>query len=206
VVKVKGLAERKVKSNLAIWKIHISTKTQTKSEQYTLVRKQKKVLEEFLLKNGIEKEEIEFGNISIKDSYINSNQLKKLVALKEPINNFTGNIRVTITSSKVDQVKKISSKLDELILEGVPISNSEMYFVFNKVNEIKEDMIREATLNAKKAAQSFARNAGNTVGAIRTANQGYFEIKDTDTIQNWSSNYTLFKKVRVVTNVSFFLK
>ena len=60
-------------------------------------------------------------------------------------------------------------------------------------------MIEEATKNAREVAQKFADDSGSKLGKIREANQGYFTIEDRD------SNTPNIKKVRVVTNVTYYL-
>ncbi len=59
--------------------------------------------------------------------------------------------------------------------------------------------IAEATRDARRAAEQFARDSGSEVGAIRNAQQGYFSIEDRDPFSpDW-------KKIRVVTTVECFL-
>jgi len=77
-------------------------------------------------------------------------------------------------------------------------SSSTEYF-FTGLDEIKPEMIREATQDARRSAQQFAEDSGASVGGIRTARQGYFSINDRD---RFSPGH---KKIRVVTTVEFFL-
>ena len=68
------------------------------------------------------------------------------------------------------------------------------------MNDIKPDMIREATGNARASAEKFAQDSKSKVGKIRTASQGVVEIEDRDAASpEW-------KRVRVVTTVDFFLE
>jgi hypothetical protein len=68
-------------------------------------------------------------------------------------------------------------------------------------------MIAEATQNARRSAEEFARDSGTSVGGIKTASQGYFSVgpRDGDECENCSSNggSTPFQKVRVVTTVDY---
>ena len=49
---------------------------------------------------------------------------------------------------------------------------------FTQLNDIKPGMLKEATRNARLAADEFAANAGVNVDGIRSARQGGFVIRD----------------------------
>ena len=75
-----------------------------------------------------------------------------------------------------------------------------MAFTFTGLNEIKPQMIEEATVNARTAAEKFAADSQSKLGKIKTANQGQFTIEDRD------RNTPQIKEVRVVTSVTYFLE
>ena len=81
-----------------------------------------------------------------------------------------------------------------------------MSFTFTGLNEIKPEMVAEATRDARAAAEQFAEDSGSDVGSIRRATQGYFSItaRDGDD-QGWGAADSPFKKVRVVTTIDFML-
>jgi len=90
----------------------------------------------------------------------------------------------------------------ELVGQGVALVRSydaETEYFFTGLEAVKPEMIREATQDARRAAQQFAEDSGARVGGIRTAQQGYFSINDRD---RFSPEH---KKIRVVTTVQFFL-
>jgi hypothetical protein len=81
-----------------------------------------------------------------------------------------------------------------------------MAYSFTKLNAIKPEMVAEATKDARAAAEQFARDSQSRVGKIRNATQGYFEITARDgEAGGWGMADSPFKKVRVVTTVSFSL-
>ena len=73
-------------------------------------------------------------------------------------------------------------------------------FYPNAINEIKPEMVEEATKKAKEVAEKFALDSKSRVGKIRSATQGLFTITDRD------QNTPEIKKVRVVTTISYYLK
>ena len=99
-------------------------------------------------------------------------------------------------------VKKTQPESAQLVSQGVLLTQRyehKIQYIFTRLNEIKPQMIAEATANARQAAQQFAEDADASVGAIRSAQQGYFSVEDLD-------SYTPdIKQVRVVTNVEYLL-
>lgn len=83
-----------------------------------------------------------------------------------------------------------------------------MAYTFTGLNSIKPEMVALATRDARASAEQFAKDSGTSVGAIKSATQGYFEInaRDGDSGGGWGVSDTPYKKVRVVTTVNFFLR
>jgi hypothetical protein len=98
----------------------------------------------------------------------------------------------------------IISTQSELLNTGVALSAGEYQYVtqyfFTGLNEIKPQMIEEATRNARASAEKFARDSGSKLGKIKTANQGQFTISDRD------ANTPHIKTVRVVSTIEYMLK
>ena len=101
------------------------------------------------------------------------------------------------------QVRKLIPKQADLLARGVAIVNDYNYQItygYTGLNDIKPQMIQEATANAREAAIKFAEDSKNKVGKIKTASQGQFSITDKD------QNTPYIKKIRVVTSVDYYLK
>ena len=72
-------------------------------------------------------------------------------------------------------------------------------YLFSRLNEVKPEMIEEATRNAREVASKFAEDSNSRLGKIRQASQGQFSIEPRDT------NNPHIKKVRVVSTVEYYL-
>ncbi len=75
----------------------------------------------------------------------------------------------------------------DLLREGVELSGSGISFTFTKLNDLKPEMIAEATRHARRSAEQFAKDSGASVGSIKTASQGYFSVgaRDGDRRRGW---------------------
>jgi len=197
---VKGLAERKVQADKAFWSIKYTVTGDEQAsiaELYKESESDQKTITTLLTKNGFSAEEIKPGIINyFKKEFRDENQ--KLVETKHVL---VGAIEVQ--TSQVTLVAEGRSKLNTLIAQGLDVDNNAPSYHFTKLNDIKPAMLKEATTNARLAANEFAINAGVKVGGIRRATQGGFIIRDIG--QNYGDTQKIEKNVRVVTNVTFFL-
>jgi hypothetical protein len=67
-------------------------------------------------------------------------------------------------------------------------------------------MIAEATARARESAEQFARDSRTSLGGIRRANQGVFEILPRDQAQGITEASQIVKTVRVVSTVDYLLR
>lgn len=197
---VKGLAERRVEADKAYWLIQYTVAGNDKAEISKLYEEsesdQRKIIS-LLKSSGFSDDEILPGVINyLKKEFRDEDQ-----QLVEEKHFLVGEIEVQ--TSKVRLVSEGRSKLNTLIAQGLDVKNNPPAYHFTKLNEIKPAMLKEATKNARLAANEFAINAGVKVGGIRSARQGGFVIRDVG--QSYGDTKKIEKDVRVVTNVTFFL-
>ena len=196
----KGLAERRVKADRANWTLTFRIAGRDKSNiswLYAQSEKNQKKIVDLLKENGFSDEEIKLGVIDyIYREFRDDDQ--KLV---DELHQLNGSIH--IETGQVDLVSKVRTSVNKLIAEGIDIQNSEPRYIFTKLNDIKPEMLSEATQNARIAANEFAENAGVTVGGIRNARQGSFYVRDAG--QEYGDTRKIEKDVRVVTTITFYL-
>ncbi len=197
---VKGLAERRVEADRAFWRIQYTVSGADKaaiSELYDQSESDRSRIVSLLLESGFSESEISPGVVAYNhQEYRDEDQ-----ALVDEKFYLTGSIEVE--TDNVQLVSSARSKLNELIALGVDIRNNAPAYYFTKLNDIKPEMLKEATTNARLAANEFASNAGVEVGGIRNARQGGFIIRDVG--ENFGDTKKIEKDVRVVTTITFYL-
>jgi uncharacterized protein len=208
-VTVKGLVERKVKSDLAIWPLTYKEAGDDLATLYAKTEADKKTILQFLSDQGIEASEIEIGIIRVVDTqaqeYGGGARAPHRYIVEQPI---------TVRTSRVDQVAAAAQKTILLLQKGIVLSGNPgqgLTYKFMGLNSIKPDMITEATRNARAAADRFAADSGSKVGSIRQANQGVFSILPADQVDGTDAGYggadnSLMKTVRVVTSIDYYLE
>ncbi len=204
-VTVKGLSEMNVKADLAIWKLKFVTTGQELVSSQKKITTQANDINTFLKEQGFKDEEIKMGRIETNDLMANPYR-----------NNENNDIRfilsqtITVRSSKVDLVEKSLTQTDNLISKGIIFDSSSyeypVSYIFTKLNEIKPQMLKEATENAKEAAYEFAKSSGSKVGKIRRANQGVFSILPREQTNGSYESQQIEKTIRVVSTIEYWLE
>jgi hypothetical protein len=198
IVSVRGLAEREVQADFAIWPVVYKTTGNNLQSIYADVQRANSGIMAFLKKNGIEDSEISESELKIADKQADR------YSYDQPGARYTVTSVITVATQKVELVRQLLTQVGELLKEGIAISggdyDSRVQYEFTSLNQIKPEMIEEATRNAREAAEKFAADSGSELGKIQTANQGLFSINDRD-------QYTPYiKHVRVVTSVNYYLE
>ena len=199
-VSVKGLSEREVSADLAIWPIKFRLLDNDLGALQQRLQANRASIKEFLLSAG-------FAGSEISDTPPEITDLRAAARLdgeRIPEQRFQADASVLLRTSKVDAVVTALGQADVLVKKGIAIRGNDEYrsrveFLFENINAIKPGMIEEATVNARKAAEQFAKDSSSRVGAIRRATQGAIQINDRDS----SSPHR--KIVRVVTTVDYFV-
>ncbi|MBU1274065.1 MAG: SIMPL domain-containing protein [Proteobacteria bacterium] len=196
-VSVKGLAEREVAADLAIWPLTFNQAGNNLPQLYDSLEKDRKRIRDFLTGLGFKAAELSDAPPRVTDYYAQGYTGNRL-----PPNRYKIEASITLSTTKVAQVKAAMEKSGQLVKDGIVLSfdyGRGAEFLFTGLNQIKPAMIALATKNARAAAEQFARDSGSVVGGIRRASQGLFTIRNRDV------NTPDIKIVRVVSTLDFFL-
>lgn len=205
-VTVKGLATKDTMADLAVWQVAftaVSDNLPTAQNELDLAADKVKT---YFKANGFGDDEMRLAGIVVTDKQAQTYGSSEATAGPRFILAQTFTMRTT----NVDNMVKASQNIATLIKEGVLLGqpnggyNPAPQYLFTKLNDIKPDMIAEATKNARTSAEQFAKDSGQSVGQIRSANQGIFEILARD--PSVAESETPKKTVRVVSTIDYYLE
>lgn len=199
-VSVKGLSEREVPADLAVWPVNIVLTGNDLSELQQQVERQNNVVYQFFMDRGFSSEEVTRGIVNITDAQAN---IYNTSAQYNP-NRFLAKSEFTVRTTDVNKLQKAQAESLSLLSAGIIFGSKNEWqpveYIFTGLNAIKPEMVEEATRNAREVADKFARDSESRVGAIRVARQGQFSISDRDI------NTPQIKVVRVVSTIDFQLE
>lgn len=196
-VTVKGLAEREVPADLAVWPIRFVEAGNDLGQVYAAMERNSTRIVQFLTGQGFPAAEISVAAPAITDK-LAQQYGNAAVGLR-----YAGAQTVTVRSSNIELVRTAIRGIGDLGKSGIVFGGSEYQqpaeFLFTGLNAIKPQMVEEATRSAREVADKFAADSDSRLGKIRSANQGQFSVDNLD------SSTPHVKKVRVVSTVEYYL-
>ena len=208
-VTVKGLVEREVAADEAVWTLSLRQASDDPKEAQGRIGRDRDAVVTFLKARGftdadisrmptraVDKQAREF------DQPPGASRFRYLVTSA-----------VVVRTANVDLVQQALGATEELLNAGVLLDGetggaANPRFVVAKFNQLRPELLAEATRNARLIAQQFAANSGATVGRIQSANQGMIQIFGSDGNDEsgpFSPTSTPVKKIRVVSTIEFAL-
>jgi hypothetical protein len=206
-VTVKGISEREVTADVAVWPLRLVTAGNELGATYAELQRHVTRVGGFLESQGIDTSQVSLQGFVVTDALANPYAQSERIASRYVIRQ-----TVLVRSSDPQRVLAASQRVAELVNAGVIISSGEEYgpggptFIFTQLNALKPEMLAESTARAREAAQQFARDAQSGLGSIRRANQGIFEILPRAPGPGMTEESQILKTVRVVSTVEYFLE
>lgn len=204
-IAVKGLAEKDVQSDFAVWTLSFRRAgNEFAGVQQALAADREKVLG-FLRRQGFETAELEAKPLSVQDL------LARDYAQGNVPFRFNGSGRVVVRSARVAEVEKAALALDPLIQAGVQLGGegdgqpAGPRYQLRGFNDVKGPLLAEATKNAREQAEKFAGEAGATLGPLKSANQGVIRISGDDGSE-YDDGSARTKRLRVVSSFEYELR
>ena len=205
-ITVKGFAERTITSDIAVWSGQITSRSPELVSAYDNLQSDLDKVITYLEGKGINKEDIDISSVNTTIQY------------KRTLNGMTTNVvegytltqPVSITSQNIEQIADIANNITVLIQDGVEFNSFSPQYFYTKLDDMKIELLGEATKNAGMRAKQLAENSGSKVGALKYASQGVFQI--TPVYSTQVSDYgtydtsTIQKSVKAVVTMEYSIR
>jgi uncharacterized protein len=206
-VTVKGLVEREVQSDRAEWTLHLRRASDSLADAHTRISADRDTVIEFLRKQGFADAEIERLPTQTIDKLARDYESNQPIKLR-----YLVSTSLVVRTPNVPAVRSAVGATEELLKSGVILDaerdqgRANPRFIVSRFNELRPQLLADATKNARTTAEQFASDSGATVGRIRSANQGNIQIFGSDGNDEsapFSPTSTPAKKIRVVSTFEF---
>ena len=174
-ISVTGLGETTFDSDLIVWRANFSRKNITLKEAYAELNADLKKVKDYLSKKGIDSKNIVFEAAAIEKEF--DNEYDQNGNIRNSV--FSGYVltqSMKIQSKNVDLIEETSRKVSELIDAGIMLNSMAPEYYYTKLAALKLSMIEKATKDAYNRAIKIAENGGGSLGDMKSADMGVFQI------------------------------
>lgn len=184
-VSVTGLGQSNFTSDLIVWEANFSQTHFELKNAYSNLQSDKNSIITYLVSKGINAKDIIFNAVNTqKNTKRNYSSSGKFIGSQ--FTGYTLNQTVQIESKEVEKIEKISREVTELLNQGIQLYSSAPRYYYTKLDELKIEMISQATENARLRAERIADNSKSNLQDLILAKMGIFQI----TGQNSNEDYS----------------
>jgi uncharacterized protein len=182
-ISVTGLAEKDFISDQIVWNINYSRTNTDIKISYAALKEDEKAVKAYLADNGVPEKEIVFSSVDVNKNFNSSYVDGKNIST---FTGFTLTQKVTIDSKDIAKIEKLSREITTLLEKGIELNSSSPSYYFQKLNELKVDLLAKASEDAKQRAKTIAKNSGASLGNLVKANMGIFQITGKNANEDYS--------------------
>lgn len=171
-LEVKGFAEREIESDLAGWRGEFTTRDATLEAAHATLTAQRARVVALLTEAGVPDDARSLAPVRTQILFVHDVQGR----VTNKIEGYALTQQVSITSRDIDLVLGAAAATDSLIREGIEFSSHSPEFFYTKLGELKIDMLRDATADGRRRAETLASAGGGELDRLVSARQGVFQI------------------------------
>lgn len=184
-ISVTGLAEKNFTSDLIVWSGSFNRYGLELKSAYAILKADESDIRSYLNSRGIADSNIVFSSIAISKNFRRIYDDKgNEISAEFTGYTLTGNVRVE--SKDINRVEKLSREITELLEKGIELNSNVPEYYYTRLNELKIDLLAKASEDAKTRAETIAKNSGGSLGGIKKATMGVFQITGKNANEDYS--------------------
>lgn len=208
-IKVTGSATQRIVSDLIEWSAEIDTLHPDRTQAYQNLKSHVDEARKYLEEHGIPAE-------SIRISSVDSHEIFDTEWVTEGEQSFQRRVSrgwktrqtLSVRSTDIEQVEKVSRAITELLETGVSISSHRPQYHYTKLGEVKIDMLAKASADARERAERIVKAAGGKgLGKLIAADMGVINVNvPNSSATSWEGNNdktSLEKDIITIAHVRF---
>jgi len=208
-ITVTGSAKKTIRADLAVWRGSFNAQSPRIEDAYADLEASAKRVRTYLVGKGFADTALVFSQVSTEALYARQTLLERAANGRE-----TGQIEgyrlvqtVEVRSRDVQRIETLAREATQLIRQGVHFESNPPEYLVTGLADLKVEMLAAATRDAKARAAEMAKNAGSSIGRLRGARMGVFQVTPSNStmVTDYGINDTssLEKDITSVVSVSF---
>ncbi len=177
-VTITGEASAAVSANQVVWTLTAQEIAPTAQEAVSLVAADVKSLSTYLQSGGIDISKLVLSGVSTSNNeqYVNGNPTGKIL-------NYQASRNVTVNSNNVYLIQKLSQGIGQVLETGANINSSGPQYYVSNLQKLRPRLIAAAVRDAKVRAIALTSATGGSVGSVRSAKSGPFQVNAAGSVE-----------------------
>lgn len=184
-ISVTGLAEKDFTSDLIVWSGSFSRYGYELKSAYAALKQDEAAIKSYLNSKGITDSNIVFSAVTTTKNYQRKYD-KDGIEISNEFTGYTLTGSVRVESKDISRVEKLSREITELLEKGIELNSNPPEYFYTRLNELKIDLLAKASEDAKTRAETIAKNSGGSLGGIKKATMGVFQITGKNSNEDYS--------------------
>lgn len=184
-ITVTGLSEKEFTSDQVVWNGSFSRSSAELKTAYNALKEDEKAVKAYLSSKGVEAGSIVLSSVDVQKNFSERYDGNGR-SMGSTFSGYTLTQKVTVNSKDIPKIEKLSREITELLEQGIELNSSAPSYYYEKLNELKIDLLAKASADAKERAATIAKNSGSGLGALVKANMGVFQITGKNAEEDYS--------------------
>lgn len=184
-IQVTGMAEKQITSDLIVWNITVNGEASSRGEAYQEFNHSSRTIKQYLSANNIPDSAITTNSVSIEKltkSFYDSQSERYI----EVDNGYRVTQNISVSSHDLNTVERVYQKISALYSRGINFSSNDPLYYYTRLNDLKMELLHNASLDAYKRAETIAEGCNAKVGALQSSSMGVFQIVGLDSSEDYS--------------------
>ena len=174
-ITVTGSAKTTATADNVVWTLNVALSSQLVADAVRKVGADVDAVSEYLTKGGIPADALTLGAVSsyANEEWQNGNNTGRILS-------YRASRDITVRTSDVQLVYKLSQGIGSLLQNGVNVNNYGPQYYISTLSDLRPQLLEEAMKDAKTRAVAITKAVGGSVGAVQSVKSGVFQVTTPD--------------------------
>jgi hypothetical protein len=174
-ITVTGSAKTTATADNVVWTLNVALSSPLVADAVKKVGADVDAVSEYLTKGGIPADALTLGAVSsyANEEYQNGNNTGRIIS-------YRASRDITVRTSDVQLVYKLSQGIGSLLQSGVNVNNYGPQYYISTLSDLRPQLLEDAMKDAKTRAVAITKAVGGSVGAVQSVKSGVFQVTTPD--------------------------
>lgn len=177
-ITITGEAGTAVSADQVVWTLTAQETAPTAHAAVALVASDVKALSNYLAAGGVDVTTLVLSGVSTSpnEQYVGGNPTGKIL-------NYQATRNLTVNSRDVQRIQRLSQGIGQVLETGANIFSSGPQYYVSNLDKLRPRLIAAAMRNAKARAVALTSATGGSVGSVRNARSGPFQVNAAGSVE-----------------------